>query len=107
MCRPKSSGAQLARTGNAFTDAVADSKAAIKAIEALKKSGPTSLRDEEAESHLNLSRAYEVRQEFCLARDHRRRAFEIVGASLSEADRKRLNDEVADLEGKCKLRGNR
>jgi len=91
----------------AFTDAITDAKAAIKAIEALKKSGPTSLRDEEAESHLNLSRAYEVRQEFCLARDHRRRAFEIIGANLSEPDRKRLNDEVADLDGKCKLRGNR
>ena len=91
----------------AFTDAIIDAKAAIKAIEALKKSGPTSLRDEEAESHLILSRAYEVRQEFCLARDHRRRAFEIIGANLSEPDRKRLNEEVADLEGKCKLRGNR
>jgi tetratricopeptide (TPR) repeat protein len=91
----------------AFTDAITDAKAAIKAIEALKKSGPTSLRDEEAESHLILSRAYEVRQEFCLARDHRRRAFEIIGANLSEPDRKRLNEEVADLEGKCKLRGNR
>jgi len=91
----------------AFTDAITDAKAAIKAIEALKKSGPTSLRDEEAESHLNLSRAYEVRQEFCLARDHRRRAFEIIGANLSEPERKRLNEEVADLEGKCMLRGNR
>ena len=91
----------------AFTEAITDAKAAIKAIETLKKSGPTSLRDEEAESHLILSRAYEVRQEFCLAGDHRRRAFEIIGAGLSEQDRKRLNEEIADLEGKCKLRGNR
>src|SRR5262245_20512761 len=91
----------------AFTEAVSDAKAAIKAIETLKKSGPTSLRDEEAESHLILSRAYEVRQEFCLAGDHRRRAFEIIGAGLNEPDRKRLNEEIADLEGKCKLRGNR
>jgi tetratricopeptide (TPR) repeat protein len=90
-----------------FTDAISDAKAAIKTIEALKKSGPTSLKDEEAESNLTLSRAYEVRQEFCLARDHRRRAFEIIGASLNEQDRKRLNEEIADLEGKCKLRGNR
>jgi hypothetical protein len=91
----------------AFTDAIADGKAAVKAIETLKKSGPTSLRDEEAESHLTLSRAYEARQEFCLARDHRRQAFEIIGAGLNEPDRKRLNEEIADLEGKCKLRGNR
>jgi hypothetical protein len=91
----------------AFTEAITDGKAAIKAIETLKKSGPTSLSDEEAESHLTLSRAYEVRQDFCLARDHRRRAFEIIGAGLNESDRKRLNEEIADLEGKCKLRGNR
>jgi hypothetical protein len=91
----------------AFADAVTDAKAAVKAIETLKKSGPTSLRDEEAESHLTLSRAYEARQEFCMARDHRRLAFEAAGASLSEQDRRLLNEEIADLEGKCKLRGNR
>src|SRR5215470_2603497 len=89
-----------------FTDAITEAKAAIKAIEALKKSGPTSLRDEEAEANLTLSRAYEVRQEFCLARDHRRRAFGIIGAALNERDRQRLNEEIADLDGKCKLRGN-
>ena len=93
-------------SGN-FTDAVSEAKAAIKAIEALKKSGPTSLRDEEAEAHLTLSRAYEVRQEFCLAGEHRRRAFEIIRATLSEQDRQRLIDEIADLEMRCKLRGNR
>jgi tetratricopeptide (TPR) repeat protein len=91
----------------AFANAVTDAKAAIKAIETLKKSGPTSLRDEEAESHLTLSRAYEARQEFCLARDHRRRAFEAIGASLNERDRRLLNEEIVDLEAKCKLRGNR
>src|SRR5262245_37820030 len=91
----------------ALADAVNEANAAIKIIEALKKSGPTSLRDEEAESHLTLSKAYEVRQEFCLARDHRRRAFDITGPSLNETDRKRLYDEIADLEGKCKLQGNR
>jgi tetratricopeptide (TPR) repeat protein len=91
----------------AFADAVADAKAAVKVIETLQKSGPTSLRDEEAETHLTLSRAYEARQEFCLARDHRRRAFEIVGASLNEQERRLLNEEIADLESKCKLRGNR
>jgi tetratricopeptide (TPR) repeat protein len=90
-----------------FTEAIAEAKAAIKAIEALKKSGPTSLRDEEAESHLTLSRAYEVRQEFCLAKEHRQRAFGMVGTALNEQDRKRLSEEIADLEGKCKLRGNR
>ncbi|HEX5081271.1 MAG TPA: caspase family protein [Blastocatellia bacterium] len=91
----------------AFTEAVADAKAAVKIIETLKKSGPTSLKDEEAESHLTLSRSYEARQEFCLARDHRRRAFEIIGANLNEQDRRLLNEEIADLDGKCKLRGNR
>jgi tetratricopeptide (TPR) repeat protein len=91
----------------AFADAVADAKAAVKAIETLKKSGPTSLKDEEAESHLTLSRAYEARQEFCLARDQRRRAFEAIGASLNERDRRLLNEEISDLDGKCKLRGNR
>jgi uncharacterized caspase-like protein/tetratricopeptide (TPR) repeat protein len=91
----------------AFTDAVADAKAAIKIIETLKKSGPTSLRDEEAEANLTLSRAYEARQEFCLARDYRRRAFDIVGAKLNEQDRRLLNEEIADLDNKCKLRGNR
>jgi hypothetical protein len=91
----------------AFAEAIADAKAAVKTIETLKKSGPTSLKDEEAESHLTLSRAYEARQEFCAARDHRRLAFEAVVISLNEQNRRLLNEEIADLESKCKLRGNR
>lgn len=90
-----------------FTDAVAEAKAAIKVIETLKKSGPTSLRDEEAETHLTLSRAYEVRQDFCLAAEHRRKAFELIQGNLNEQDRRKLNDESAELEKRCKLRGNR
>ena len=86
-----------------FPASIKDAKAAIEIIEGLKKAGHASLIFTEAETRMTLSKAYEARQDFCLAHDNRKFAFEVIKSRLNETKRKNLEAEVAKLGEMCTL----